>query len=69
MTVDTKKLEQFLGQFLNDLGATVHAGMIVIGDHKPLCSSGFCRQPARCQRRRRKSLSRIIRRPRIVPNE
>jgi SAM-dependent methyltransferase len=32
MTVDTKKLEQFLGQFVNDLGATVHAGMVVIGD-------------------------------------
>jgi hypothetical protein len=32
MTVDTKKLEQFLGQFVNDLGATVHAGMVVIGE-------------------------------------
>ena len=32
MTVDTKKLEQFLGQFVADLGATVHAGMVVIGD-------------------------------------
>ena len=32
MTVDTKKLEQFLGQFVTDLGATVHAGMVVIGD-------------------------------------
>ena len=32
MAVDTKKLEQFLGQFVNDLGATVHAGMVVIGD-------------------------------------
>src|SRR3984885_3371590 len=31
MAVDTKKLEQFLGQFVNDLGATVHAGMVVIG--------------------------------------
>jgi hypothetical protein len=25
MTVDTKKLEQFLGQFVKDLGGTVHA--------------------------------------------
>ena len=25
MTVDTKKLEQFLGQLVNDLGATTHA--------------------------------------------
>ena len=32
MTVDAKKLEQFLGQFVNDLGATVHAGMVVIGE-------------------------------------
>jgi hypothetical protein len=32
MTVDTKKLEQFLGQFVADLGATVHAGMVVIGE-------------------------------------
>ena len=32
MTVDTKKLEQFLEQFVTDLGATVHAGMVVIGD-------------------------------------
>jgi len=32
VAVDTKKLEQFLGQFVNDLGATVHAGMVVIGD-------------------------------------
>ena len=32
MTVDTNKLEQFLGQFVTDLGATVHAGMVVIGD-------------------------------------
>src|ERR1700728_3540417 len=32
MAVDTKKLEQFLGQFVSDLGATVHAGMVVIGD-------------------------------------
>jgi hypothetical protein len=32
MTVDTKKMEQFLGQFVTDLGATVHAGMVVIGE-------------------------------------
>jgi 2-polyprenyl-3-methyl-5-hydroxy-6-metoxy-1,4-benzoquinol methylase len=32
MAVDTKKLEQFLGQFVNDLGATVHAGMVIIGE-------------------------------------
>src|SRR6202021_4166207 len=32
MAVDTKRLEQFLGQFVTDLGATVHAGMVGIGD-------------------------------------
>jgi SAM-dependent methyltransferase len=32
MTVDGKKMEQFLGQFVTDLGATVHAGMVVIGE-------------------------------------
>jgi len=32
MAVDTNKLEQFLGKFVTDLGATVHAGMVVIGD-------------------------------------
>ena len=32
MAVDTNKLEQFLGQFVSDLGATVHAGMVVIGE-------------------------------------
>lgn len=30
--MDTNKLEQFLAQFVTDLGATVHAGMVVIGD-------------------------------------
>jgi SAM-dependent methyltransferase len=32
MAVDTNKMEQFLGKFVNDLGAAVHAGMVVIGD-------------------------------------
>jgi len=32
MAVDQKKLEEFLGKFVNDLGATVHAGMVVIGE-------------------------------------
>jgi SAM-dependent methyltransferase len=32
MTVDTKKMEQFLGKFVCDLGAAVHAGMVVIGE-------------------------------------
>ena len=31
-TVDMDKLNAFIGQFVTDLGATVHAGMVVIGD-------------------------------------
>jgi 2-polyprenyl-3-methyl-5-hydroxy-6-metoxy-1,4-benzoquinol methylase len=32
MAVDTNKMEQFLGRFVDDLGAAVHAGMVVIGE-------------------------------------
>ena len=32
MAVDMDKLNAFVGQFVGDLGATVHAGMVVIGD-------------------------------------
>ncbi len=32
MTPNTEKLNEFLGKFVNDLGATFHAGMVVIGD-------------------------------------
>jgi SAM-dependent methyltransferase len=32
MAVDNEKLNQFLGKFVTDLGATVHAGMVVIGE-------------------------------------
>src|SRR5215813_4195566 len=30
--IDMTKLNAFLGQFVTDLGAAVHAGMVVIGD-------------------------------------
>jgi SAM-dependent methyltransferase len=30
--VDTDRLNAFLGKFVNDLGASVHAGMVVIGE-------------------------------------
>lgn len=30
--IDTDKLNAFIGQFVTDLGAAVHAGMVVIGD-------------------------------------
>lgn len=32
MAVDMDKLNTFIGQFVGDLGATVHAGMVVIGE-------------------------------------
>ena len=31
-TLDMNKLNGFIGQFVNDLGASVHAGMVVIGE-------------------------------------
>ncbi len=32
MALDMDKLNGFVGQFVGDLGATIHAGMVVIGD-------------------------------------
>jgi hypothetical protein len=32
MAVDMSKLNVFVGQFVGDLGAAVHAGMVVIGE-------------------------------------
>ena len=32
MALDVDKLNSFVGQFVGDLGATVHAGMVVIGE-------------------------------------
>jgi Rv2258c-like winged HTH domain len=32
MTIDEGKLHEFLGRFVGDLGATVHAANVVIGD-------------------------------------
>src|SRR5271157_4119424 len=32
MAVDMDKLNAFIGQFVGDLGAAVHAGMVIIGD-------------------------------------
>jgi SAM-dependent methyltransferase len=32
MAVDTEKLNAFLGRFVGDLGASVHTGMVVIGE-------------------------------------
>ncbi len=32
MAVDSKRMDEFTGRFVNDLGAAVHAGMVVIGE-------------------------------------
>ena len=32
MAIDMDKLNAFLGRFVEDLGATVHSGMVVIGE-------------------------------------
>ena len=32
MAVDMDKLNNFIGQFVGDLGAAVHAGMVVLGE-------------------------------------
>src|SRR5579872_5179439 len=32
MAVDNAKMQEFLGRFVTDLGAAVHAGMVVIGE-------------------------------------
>src|SRR5689334_17934781 len=42
--LDMDKLNQFIGQFVTDLGATVHAGLVVIGEklglYKALAAGG-----------------------------
>ena len=42
--IDMNKLNAFIGQFVTDLGAAVHAGMVVIGEklglYKALASGG-----------------------------
>jgi hypothetical protein len=32
MAIDANKMDQFLGKFVSDFGATAHAGMVVIGE-------------------------------------
>ena len=44
MALDMGKLNVFLGGFVNDLGAAVHAGMVVIGDKLGLYKA-LARQP------------------------
>jgi hypothetical protein len=38
MAIDTDKLNSFLGRFVGDLGASVHPGMVVIGEKSGLCA-------------------------------
>jgi SAM-dependent methyltransferase len=44
MAVDTEKLNEFLGRFVGDLGASAHTGMVVIGEklglYKALAAGG-----------------------------
>ena len=39
MAIDQGKLDQLLGSFLTDFGATLHAGMVVIGEELGLYKS------------------------------
>jgi SAM-dependent methyltransferase len=59
MAVDDNKMHEFLGRFVNDLGATVHAGMVVIGDRlglykalatKPMTAAELAKQTATDER-------------------
>ena len=43
-TLDMTKLNAFVGQFVTDLGAAVHTGMVVIGEKLGLVQ-GTCRRP------------------------
>lgn len=44
MAIDTEKLNEFLGRFVNDLGASAHMGVVVIGEklglYKALAADG-----------------------------
>ena len=57
MSVDMAKLNTFLGQFVGDLGAAVHAGMVVIGDklglYKALAAQPLTLGTTRSQNRHR----------------
>jgi hypothetical protein len=42
MAVDMNKLQEFLGRFVTDLGATFAAGNVVTGHHLGLSSTQLC---------------------------
>ena len=48
MALDMDKLNMFVGQFVGDLGAAVHSGMVVIGEKLGL--QGSRRRPAEFSR-------------------
>jgi SAM-dependent methyltransferase len=54
MAIDQTKLDQFLGRFVGDLGATLHAANVVIGDrlglYKALAAAGPCTSAALAER-------------------
>jgi len=66
MALDMDKLNRFVGQFVGDLGAAVHAGMVVIGDklglykalaHGPMTSGELARRTSTDERYVREWLS------------
>jgi hypothetical protein len=48
MAVDTQKLNEFLGRFVNDLGAAAHTGMVVLGEKLGLYMQLGRERPRRC---------------------
>jgi SAM-dependent methyltransferase len=54
MAIDQARLDQFLGRFVDDLGATFHAANVVIGDrlglYKALATAGPCTSAALAER-------------------
>jgi hypothetical protein len=44
MALDMDKLNAFIGRFVGDLGATIHAGMVVLGDQLGLYKA-LAKQP------------------------
>src|SRR4051794_37209683 len=55
MTIDEEKLNQLLGQFVADFGATFHAGLVVIGEnlglYKAMAQAGRPLTPAELAQR------------------
>ena len=52
MAIDTDKLQEFLGRFVTDLGATFAAGRVVTGHHLGLYRALAAWPDQRCRTRR-----------------